>query len=166
MSQPHDANWVEKTIREAQERGDFDDLPGAGKPIDLGDTSDPDWWLKRYVQRENLDMSGALPAPLQLRKEAATYPAALVDVREEAKVREIITDYNRRVREEILRPAFGPTPPLVAKTLDVDEMVEGWRVLRAEHEAVQATRLEAARDAAAVAEQEQRRGWRRWFRRG
>ena len=39
---------VEKAIREAQERGEFDDLPGAGKPLkDLGDPDDPLWWLRR-----------------------------------------------------------------------------------------------------------------------
>ena len=35
-------------IREAQERGEFDNLPGAGKPLtDLGDTDDPMWWVRR-----------------------------------------------------------------------------------------------------------------------
>lgn len=28
-------NWIDQQIREAQERGDFDNLPGAGKPLDL-----------------------------------------------------------------------------------------------------------------------------------
>lgn len=28
---------AEQRIREAAQRGDFDDLPGAGKPLDLGD---------------------------------------------------------------------------------------------------------------------------------
>ena len=66
---------VEKAIREAQERGEFDDLPGAGKPLsDLGDPDDPMWWLRRYAEREHLDLTGALPPALQLRKEAAVLP--------------------------------------------------------------------------------------------
>lgn len=28
-------NWVDQQIREAQERGEFDNLPGTGKPLDL-----------------------------------------------------------------------------------------------------------------------------------
>jgi DnaJ family protein C protein 28 len=28
-------NWIDEKIREAQERGQFDDLPGKGKPLDL-----------------------------------------------------------------------------------------------------------------------------------
>jgi hypothetical protein len=37
------------------EQGEFDHLEGAGKP--LGDADghyDPDWWLKRKLQREQL----------------------------------------------------------------------------------------------------------------
>ena len=27
--------WIDQQIREAQERGEFDNLPGKGKPLDL-----------------------------------------------------------------------------------------------------------------------------------
>ena len=44
----HQARWVDLQIQQAMERGDFDDLPGAGKPLkNLGPTHDRDWWLKR-----------------------------------------------------------------------------------------------------------------------
>lgn len=132
---PERPRWespVEKAIREAQERGEFDNLPGAGKPLkDLGDPDDPMWWLRRYVEREELDMTGALPPALQLRKEAAGYPESLTDLRTEAAVREVLEDFNRRVRRERLRPPDPGMPQLLAPTVDVDEMVEGWRALRA-----------------------------------
>ena len=39
---------VERQIREAQERGEFENLPGAGKPLrGLGGADDPDWWVKQ-----------------------------------------------------------------------------------------------------------------------
>jgi len=39
---------VERQIHEAMEWGEFDDLPGAGRPIpDLGAGYDPAWWAKR-----------------------------------------------------------------------------------------------------------------------
>lgn len=131
MSQPYWESPVDRQIREAQERGDFDNLPGAGKPLDLGDLNDPDWWVKRLAARENLDMTGALPGALGLRKEAASFPESLAEVATETNVRDILQDYNRRVLADRLRPAVGNLPPLLAKTVDIDDMVERWRGLRA-----------------------------------
>lgn len=131
MSQPYWESPVDRQIREARERGDFDNLPGAGKPLDLGDLNDPDWWVKRLAARENLDLSGALPGALGLRKEAAGFPESLADVASEKNVCDILQDYNRRVLADRLRPAVGNLPPLLAKTVDIDDMVERWRELRA-----------------------------------
>ena len=161
--QPYWESAVERQIREAQERGDFDDLPGAGKPLDLTDSGDPDWWVKRLAKRENLDLGGALPGALALRKEASTYPEALADVRTEQQVREIIEDYNKRVLADRLRPAVGSLPPLLAKTLDVDELVDDWCVLRAErirrHEQAEAARRDADEAASTAAPSPRRRWW-------
>ena len=75
-----------------------------------------------------ISTSAALcPGALALRKEAAGYPESLADVRTEANVREIIEDYNKRVLADRLRPAVGNLPPMIAKTLDVDDMVTRWR---------------------------------------
>ena len=163
MSQPpHYESSVEKAIREAQQRGDFDNLPGAGKPLDLRDANDPDWWIKRYASRENLDLGGALPGALALRKEAATYPDSIMDVTTEQNVREIIEDYNRRVLADRLRPAVGKLPPMLAKTLDVDDMVEAWRRLREQQQA-QPDAQRAAQSAAAPVNptEPERPRWRR-----
>jgi hypothetical protein len=167
MSQPpHYESAVEKAIREAQERGDFDDLPGAGKPLDLHDANDPDWWIKRYAARENLDLGGALPGALALRKEAATYPASLIDVTTERNVQEIIEDYNKRVLADRLRPAVGKLPPMLAKTLDVDEMVEAWRRLRAERQAaLDVVRAPAEASVPSKPEPMARPWWRRRLKR-
>jgi hypothetical protein len=168
MSQPYYESAVDKAIREAQERGEFDNLPGAGKPLDLGDPNDPDWWIKRYAARENLDLGGALPGALGLRKEAAGFPESLVDVRSETNVREILTDFNRRVLADRLRPAVGNLPPLIAKTVDIDDLVGQWSVLRADREAARVAEAEAAREAAATDEQPpaRRPWWRRLLGRG
>jgi len=43
---------VERTIRDAIGRGEFDNLPGAGKPLpDLDRQYDPDWWSRRYLEQ-------------------------------------------------------------------------------------------------------------------
>ncbi len=161
---------MEKAIREAQERGEFDNLPGAGKPLRLGDPEyeDPDWWVKGLVQRENLDLSLAMPPAMVLRKEAAGFPESLLDLRTEEGVRAVLEDYNRRVRVDRLRPAIGPLPPLIARTVDVDEVVEGWRELREQRRAeaqtqASARRAEAEAAASAVTSSAQTR--RPWWRR-
>ena len=47
------AAFVETAIQQAMRRGDFDDLPGAGKPLEgLGDRYDPNWWIRRKIERE------------------------------------------------------------------------------------------------------------------
>lgn len=123
-------NAVEQQIRAAQARGDFDDLPGAGKPLDLGNADDPEWWVKRLVEREQLDMTGALPSALQLRKEADSYPESLADVSREADVREILEDFNRRVRRDRLQAFVGNGPQIIAPTVDVEDMLTRWVELR------------------------------------
>lgn len=132
MSVPSHEGWIDKQIREATERGEFDDLPGAGKPLRGLDDPDPDWWIKGMLEREGLDASDAMPPVLQLRREAAGYPDSLADETSEANVRELLRDYNARVLDERRRPSLGPVSRPVAPTVDVEEMVLAWRELRAQ----------------------------------
>ena len=125
-------SWVEKQIREAQERGEFDNLPGAGKPLSGLDDPDPDWWVKKMMAREGLDMADAMPPVMLLRREYASFPESLLDVRTEAGVREVLHDYNARVVDDRRRPALGKQSPIWARTVDVDEMVQQWARLVAE----------------------------------
>lgn len=144
-------SWIDRQIREAQERGEFDNLPGAGKPLNLGDPQDEDWWVKGLVRRERLDMSAALPPPLALRKEAATFPESLTDRATEASVRGVLEDFNKRVKQDRLRLAVGNLPPLLAKTVDVEDLVLQWRALRASHRTAAAPAEQARDDAVAPA---------------
>jgi hypothetical protein len=61
--------------------GEFDHLPGAGKPIpDLGGEDDPAWWAKKWVERERLRDrlrdAGARRREAVIRARAARDPAA------------------------------------------------------------------------------------------
>ena len=75
-------NWVDRQVREAQERGEFDDLPGAGRPIPGVAKHDPNWWVKGLIEREKI--SAPLPPGLALRREVEQLPTALAGVRDEA----------------------------------------------------------------------------------
>ena len=53
MVDPQHESWVERVIREADQAGEFDDLPGHGKPIPRLDRPyDPTWWARTWMERE------------------------------------------------------------------------------------------------------------------
>ncbi len=120
-------DWVERQIRAAQERGAFDDLPGAGKPLPRrsGDVME---WVAEKLRSENADTTALLPPSLALRKEIEDLPERLATVRSEQKVREIVADLNKRIRDEILIPRAGP--PLLVRPVDVEDVLETWRASR------------------------------------
>jgi hypothetical protein len=122
-------SWVERQIREAQERGEFDNLPGAGKPLPpYKGQDDENWWIRGLVERERLDMTAALPPQLALRKEAQTLPDRVMAERTEQGVRDAVEDFNARVRELWRRPLDGPL--VVVRTLDAERLVARWRAQR------------------------------------
>jgi hypothetical protein len=127
--------WVDHQLRIAMERGDFDNLPGAGKPIkDLGAQHDPDWWIKRLVEREKI--TGVLPPALQLRKDDAELDSELDRHTAESEVRRLLEEFNARVMKARYTPVDGP--PLVTMPRDVDAEVARWRErLRERREAAQ-----------------------------
>ncbi len=119
--------WVDLQVQQAMERGDFDDLPGAGKPLgDLGAPEDRDWWLKKLIEREQV--TGVLPAALQLRKEDAELDALLDREHAEQPVRDLLEDFNRRVVEA--RRQLQGGPPVVTPTRAVEAEVQRWRERR------------------------------------
>lgn len=60
--------FVERRIREAIERGDLDNLPGAGKPLPRRRVGG-DSWIREHLEREGLSGADLLPTGLRLRKE-------------------------------------------------------------------------------------------------
>jgi hypothetical protein len=116
-------SWVEKQIREATERGEFADLPGAGKPLPgLEEPYDELWWVKRKMRREGLSY---LPPTLALRKEAEDALVAASQARSEREVRLIVGDINDKIVEATRRPLDGP--PLTLVPFDVERVVREWR---------------------------------------
>lgn len=124
--------WVDLQVRQAMERGEFDGLPGAGKPIrGLGEHHDPDWWLKQLVERERITV---LPPSVALRKEDAELDEALDRLHAEAEVRRHVEDFNERVVRA--RYSLSPGPPLVTMPRDVEETVAAWQERRDARRAV------------------------------
>ncbi|MER6266057.1 DUF1992 domain-containing protein [Streptomyces sp900105755] len=120
-------SWVDKQIQDAQRRGEFDRLPGAGEPLPaaLETSYDELWWIKRKMAREGL---AVLPPTLALRKEAEDALAAAYAAPSERIVRKIITEVNVKIRDMMFKPP--PGPPLGKKPYDVEEVVREWRERR------------------------------------
>ena len=156
MQRQHE--WVDLQIKQAMDRGDFDDLPGAGKPIkNLGTQHDPDWWVKQLIEREKI--TGLLPPALQLRKDDAELDATLDRHTAESEVRRELEEFNARVMKARYTPVDGP--PLVTMPRDVESEVDAWRERRVARRRESAARAAASPAPATVRTQRRRR----WFKR-
>ena len=114
-------SWIDRQIREATERGEFDNLPSAGKPLNLD--PDEDWWIKAKLAHE--DLGALLPGPLMLRREVERIQDTLADVERESVAREVLDDLNARIREYYRRPAHGPR--IIVRLVDVEAELDAWR---------------------------------------
>ncbi|MGH3496704.1 MAG: DUF1992 domain-containing protein, partial [Nocardioidaceae bacterium] len=141
----HQTLWVDLQVRQAMARGEFDNLPGTGKPIrGLGGTHDPDWWVKSLIEREKI--TGVLPPALGLRKEDAELDAVLDREATEEGVRGIVADFNERVVAARRQLLGGP--PVITPTRDAEQEVAAWRERRDRRRA----ELRRRRDEAVAAE--------------
>ena len=88
---------------------------------------DPDWWLKKLIEREQI--TGVLPPALQLRKEDAELDAPLDrETAEYARYARLLEDFNPRVIEA--RRQLQGGPPVITPTRDVEAEVAAWRARR------------------------------------
>ncbi|MGZ9929905.1 DnaJ family domain-containing protein [Streptomyces sp. NC-S4] len=116
-------SWVDRQIREATERGEFENLPGRGKPLaSLDAPYDELWWIRGKMHREGF---AVLPPALALRKEAEDAVEKVRAARSERQVREVLTEINEKIAAALRMPP--PGPPLGLTEFDVEAEVETWR---------------------------------------
>ena len=121
--------WFESSfdrqLREAAERGEFDNLPGTGKPLrDAGRDYEEDWWVRDWLEREGAT-SGVIPPTLALRREIEDLGKRVDRLRTEREVRDYVAELNERLGEARVGRMDGP--PVVLPPLDADEVVAGWQ---------------------------------------
>ncbi|UOY00437.1 J-domain-containing protein [Blastococcus sp. PRF04-17] len=120
------ATWVDSQIDRSIARGDFEHLPGAGKPIPglHREETAYDWALVK-ARREGVDTAAMLPPGLALRRERDELPDRAARLVSAAEVRALVDDYNARVEAFWRRPQesrWAPVPGLA----DADAVVAAW----------------------------------------
>ena len=122
-------SWVDQQIADAERRGGFDDLPGAGKPLNLkpGGEDYGEAWVRDYARREGVQPDEFLPTPLRLRREIERLTEAVGGFRSEAEIREVAGDINRRIVEWRRIPVG---PPIHVRLVNADDLVARWRAAR------------------------------------
>jgi hypothetical protein len=117
--------WIDQQISQAEERGAFDNLPGAGKPLPRSDEADDGQaWLREYVRREGVPAEALLPLPLRLRKETERLAEAVPVLGSEQEVRDAAAELNGRIMEWRRIPVG---PPVFVPLADEDALVGRWR---------------------------------------
>ncbi len=121
-------SWIDKQIAEATERGAFDNLPGAGKPIPQhGDEDAAQAWLRGYLRREGVSAEALLPAPLRLRKAIDRLASEVPGMPSEQEVRQAVGELNYQIREWRRIPVG---PPIFVPLVDEEAMISRWRAAR------------------------------------
>jgi len=102
---------VETRIKEAQERGDFDNLPGYGKPINIEDDSHvPEDMRLAHKILKNAD---CIPPELQLRKDIRQMEDMLDNIPDEKEKYRQIKKINFKIMQLNM---MGKGSPLMEET--------------------------------------------------
>lgn len=118
--------WIDHQIREAEQRGLFEQLPGAGKPqANLAEAEDPLWWAKQLLRREDVSI---LPPAIEVRVRAHKLRELLVDFPSERALREAAETLNAEIRRVNRMASEGP--PTSQAPLDIEALVAAWRAAR------------------------------------
>jgi hypothetical protein len=119
-------SWVDQQIREAERRGLFEDLPGAGMPQkSLAEADDPMWWAKQLLRREGVSF---LPPAIEVRVRAQKLRELLAELPSERALREAVDALNADIRRVNRSVTVGP--PTSQAPLDAEELAAAWRAAR------------------------------------
>jgi hypothetical protein len=113
---------IEKQILAAMERGEFDDLPGKGKPLpDLDVQRSPGWFAEQLVRRERSRVLGE-----DTRLEVASRRVSFWHAPTLAVLRDRVVAANRHIAET--NRVLEPEDRLAL--FDFSAIVETWRTAR------------------------------------
>ena len=111
---------IEKKIKEAQEKGEFDNLPGKGEPLKLDDDSRvPEDLRLAYKILKNAD---CLPPEIELKKEIRQMEDMLEDLPDEKERYRLIKKINLKITKLNMMgrksPLFEESQVYYSKVID------------------------------------------------
>lgn len=118
-------SFAEHLIQQAQAAGEFDHLPGFGKPLPaIEELATENWWVRDKLRRENLSV---LPPSLQIRVDVQQTLSAVWELGTEGEVRKALQELNARIAaaNRSLEP-----PPSDTLPVDIDALVARWQERR------------------------------------
>ncbi len=119
-------SWIDKQIYDAEQRGEFDNLAGKGKPLaDIDEPLDELWWVKRKLKEEGVSF---LPPALAIRREVELTRELIASAETEERVRDLVAAINARIREVNRTSISGP--PTSVMPMNVEDVVARWRAQR------------------------------------
>jgi DnaJ homolog subfamily C member 28 len=145
QSLPSWESWIDEVLAEARERGEFDDLPGAGQPLRITENPFAGEWEMAFHVLENADMA---PPWMEMSREIRAGLADLREMREQAA----------RYLSEQLNLAQAPEAKAVGPSTYPRHRFRWWpfprrqaepaqeHVWRPDRAALEAMRLRARRD--------------------
>ncbi len=114
--------WIDRLIRQAQERGEFADNSLHGKPIpSLGQRRPDDWFAQGLMAREGLDQ---LPKTIRVRKNLDRALEDIAAATNEDEVRRIVADINEQILDVNRKAASGP--PSNMMPLNLERVLATW----------------------------------------
>src|SRR5262245_19792425 len=114
---------AEVRIQTAQAEGEFDNLPGFGKPIPgIDEPHDELWWVKDKLKREQIS---SLPPALAVRLDIEKTLEGIAVLATEPDVRAAVAALNERIRKSSFGMTWGP--PVDVVPLDCEEVIATWR---------------------------------------
>jgi hypothetical protein len=117
---------AEQRIQTAQAEGQFENLPGFGKPIPgIDEPHDELWWVKDKLKREQLN---TLPPALAIRLDVQNTLARLSTLPTESEIRRELASLNDRIRQASFAITWGPPVDVLPLTdAEIAEVVAGWQ---------------------------------------
>lgn len=115
--------FAEQQLKAAFEAGEFQRLPGHGRPIPgIDEPLDENWWIKKKLRDEQVSL---LPPLLEAKRDIQQTRERIRTIRSETRVRVELEKLRDRVRKALDSPA--PSPPVYVMPVDLESELAAWR---------------------------------------